>query len=417
MDSQRFRWLALRLPSSDERRLVVVTGARQTGKTTLVRNHYPDLRYLNFDALEDRERAAATSTAGWARTFGSAVLDEAQKAPGVFDKVKYAYDERAIDFTVLLGSSRILLLDRVRESLAGRAFVYELWPLMPSEVATPADTRPTPPLLDRLLQAESLDETLGAEPEVLLGERAEVARAALRHIADWGGMPELLRLGDGDRKMWLRSYQQTYLERDVADLARLRDLEPFRRLQRLCMARTGGILSYADLARDAAVPVTTVRRYLEYLELSYQVLRLAPYAGNATSSLVKSPKLYWLDLGLLRYTLQVWGQVEGALFETLVVSEIHKWISTMGSDASLAFYRTRSGLEVDLLIQTPRGILGVEIKSRATADSTDTRGLRALAGALGERWLGGIVVTNGERLSRLHPASSLWAVPAMRLFA
>ena len=123
-----------RLPSAGKRRLVVLTGARQTGKTTLARQVYADLRYLNLDAIEEREALRGLRSASWGRAVGAAVIDEAQKEPGVFDKVKLAYDERQVAFSVLLGSSRVLLLDRVRESLAGRAFVYDLWPLMASEL-------------------------------------------------------------------------------------------------------------------------------------------------------------------------------------------------------------------------------------------------------------------------------------------
>ena len=414
--TQRYRWMGTRIPGTEKRRLVVLTGARQTGKTTLVRSAYPGLRYLNFDSLQDRERAADLSASAWGRTVSAAVLDEAQKAPQVFEKVKLAYDAYEIDFSVLTGSSRILLLDQVRESLAGRAFLYELWPLMPSEITHDADERPPSPLLDQLLGDEPLQAVMKDAPEVLLGDEAERPRSALEHLLKWGGMPELLRLDDPDRKQWLSSYQQTYLERDVADLARLRDLEPFRRLQRLCMARAAQLLSYADLSRDAGVPVTTVRRYLEYLEISYQVLRLPPFSGNVTSTLVKSPKLFWLDAGLLRQTLQYWGEAEGALYENLVVAEIHKWVATLGRDATLSFYRTRSGLEVDLLIRTPHGVTGFEIKSRPRAVATDARGLRALASVIGD-FRGGVVITAGDHIECLDADIPIWAVPAYRLFA
>ena len=133
-EKRRYRWLCTRLPSAGKRRLVVLTGARQTGKTTLARHVYADLRYLNLDAIEEREALRSLRSTSWGRAVGAAVIDEAQKEPGVFDKVKLAYDERQIAFSILLGSSRVLLLDRVRESLAGRAFVYDLWPLMASEL-------------------------------------------------------------------------------------------------------------------------------------------------------------------------------------------------------------------------------------------------------------------------------------------
>ena len=393
----------------------MLTGARQTGKTTLARQLYRDLRYVNLDAIEEREAMRGLRGGSWGRAVGPAVIDEAQKEPGVFDKVKLAYDERQIAFSVLLGSSRVLLLDRVRESLAGRAFVYDLWPLMSSELRTGAEEPPVCPLFDRLITAPgSFSDVLAAEPPRLLGVEATRRIEAFDHLAAWGGMPELLSLDDDDRREWLRSYQQTWLERDLADLTRVSDLLPFRTLQRLAMLRTGQLLNYADLARDAAVSPATARRYLEYLRLSYQVVLLQPYTRNLTSATVKSPKLYWMDLGLLRHETRAWGELTGPLFETLVVSEARKWIDTLGRDTLLWFYRTRSGREVDLLVATPGGIIGIEVKNRIRVGPGDCSGLRALAETLGDEWVGGLVVHRGEDLTQLGPR--LWAVPAHRLF-
>ena len=414
---QRFRWLATRLPKADQRRLVVVTGARQTGKTTLARSAYGSLRYLNLDAVELREDLRAVRTAQWAATVGPAVLDEAQKEPTVFDKVKYAYDSGELNFTALLGSSRFLLLDRVRESLAGRAFVFELWPLMASEVRAAAEADPpSAPLLDAVLRAAtSVGDVLAAEPPILLGDEDEERRIAIDHLSRWGGMPELLVLDQNDRREWLRSYQQTFLERDLVDLARLADLQPFRRLQKLCMLRSGSILNYANLARDADLSPSTARRYLDYLELSYQVFVLRPHHRNLTSAVVKSPKIYWVDLGLLRQGTRQLGPMTGAMFESLVIGEIHKWIRTTGADVEPSFYRSRSGLEVDLMLETPHGIVGIAVKQAERAHSADARGLRRIAPHCEPRWLGGIVVCNGGRIERIDAATNTWAVPLHRL--
>lgn len=413
-EKQKFRWLSTRLPTSGRRRLVVLTGARQTGKTTLAKRLYPRLRYLNLDSIEEREAVRALPTAAWAKTVGPAVLDEAQKEPVVFDKVKFAYDDGSLLFSAILGSSRILLLDRVRETLAGRTFVYELWPLMLSEIRSPADS-PEAPLFDRLLTAPaSFAETLAGEPPRLFGEEANSRTEALRHLSEWGGMPELLVLDDRERREWLRSYQQTWLERDLKDLVRVSDLLPFRTLQRLAMLRTAELLHYAELARDAALGVTTVRRYLEYLRLSYQVVLLPPYGRNLTSATVKTPKIHWTDLGLLRREIGASGPLTGPMFETLVVGEAHKWIETMGRDARLSFYRTRSGREVDLLVSLPSGVIGIEVKNRARVARRDASALRALAAALDSEWVGGLVVHRGEEVTEMEPG--IWAVPVHRLF-
>lgn len=229
-------------------------------------------------------------------------------------------------------------------------------------------------------------------------------------------MPGLLALGDSDRRDWLRSYQRTFLERDLADLARLPDLDPFRSLEQLVMLRSGSLLSYAELARDARIAPSTAREYLRYLRISYQVVILRPFHTNLTSTVVKTPRVYWTDIGLLHQGTRQWGPLTGAQFEGLVVLECLKWIGTMASDAELFFYRTRSGFEVDLLIDTPRGILGLEVESRPEAVASDTRGLVALAEALGDRWLGGLVVTRGGEIRPLRPESSIWSVSAHRLF-
>ena len=416
MNSQINRLLGRRLPGSTERRLVVITGARQVGKTTLARSQYSALRYVNLDAIENREALRSVPTAGWARQVGPAVLDEVQKEPALFEKLKFAFDDGALDFSVLLGSAQILLMQLVRESLAGRVFLYELWPLTIGELAAsggPAET----PLLARLLEAGAgAVAVLREAPPRLLAEAAALRIEAVQHASAWGGMPALLRLADSDRREWLRSYHETYLQRDVADLARLSDLEPFFRFQRLAALRTGNLLSYAELARDAGTSPGTARNYLEYLRISYQAFLLQPYARNLTSSVVKTPKLYWSDVGIARHLQGNWGQLTGELFETLVVAEAVKLLRTLGLAAEATFYRTRSGLEVDLLLETSAGVIAIEAKSRATWAPADFRGLRALAAGLGPKLVAGLVVTTGDTIEPVADDPRLWAIGLSRLF-
>jgi uncharacterized protein len=414
-NTQRCRFLRRQLePPLSAPRLVLLTGARQTGKTTLARAVYPDLRYVNLDAPEQREALREIRADQWAETVGPAILDEAQKEPGLFDKVKFAFDAGQIERSVLLGSSQILRLQRVRETLAGRAFVYELWPLMAAEIAHAETAAPEPPLLDRLLaEPGTMDELLGALPPVRIGAPATAAAASVRHLLAWGGMPALLPLPDGERGKWLESYEITYLERDLADLTRLSDLVPFRRFQRLCALRSGQLLSFSELARDAGLSVATSRRYIEYLGLSYQVFLLSPYAVNLTSSVIKTPKVYWLDLGIWRHLTRYQGGTTGQMFETLVVTEVWKWVKTAERAVDLAFYRTRSGLEVDLLLTTTHGVLGIEAKSAERLGPVDRRALREVGRALGRSWRGGLVIHGGAKIERLE--ENIWAVPVDRL--
>jgi predicted AAA+ superfamily ATPase len=178
--------------------------------------------------------------------------------------------------------------------LSGRIFLYELFPLMLCELAASPAPDPVPvPLLDRLLEETDLDRLLSDVPPRLPPEQEDRLRSFEQYLLTWGGMPGLLGLSEADRLQWLRSYEFTYLERDLADLARLSDLDPFKKFQRLSALRSGQLLSYSELARDAGVSADTARRYLEYLRISYQSILLPPFSRNLTSQVIKTPKIYW----------------------------------------------------------------------------------------------------------------------------
>jgi len=179
--------------------------------------------------------------------------------------------------------------------------------------------------------------------------------------------------------------------------------------------RSGKLLNYSELARDTGISVDTARRYLEYLRLSYQTFLLQPFYRNLTSSVVKSPKIYWTDIGIMRQLTGYKGALTGELYETMVVSELVKWTRTSQIDADMYFYRTRSGMEMDLLVQTGRGFMGLEIKSRKAVVQKDTRALKELGSILGNQWLGGIVVYRGNEIRRIDEPK-IWAVPSRRLF-
>jgi predicted AAA+ superfamily ATPase len=228
-------------------------------------------------------------------------------------------------------------------------------------------------------------------------------------------MPALLPLSDDERWKWLRDYEYTYLERDLGDLARLDDLQPFRTFQKRSALRSGQLLNFSEIARDASLSVDTARRYLEYLRLSYQAILLQPYFRNITSSIIKTPKLYWVDVGILRQLSGFTGEGSGQIYETMVVAEIIKWIKTAQRDVDVYFYRTRSGLELDVILQTRRGVIGMEIKARNSFAPIDYKAMREIANRLGDEWLGGVVVYQGNILKKIA-ASNIWAVPSKRLF-
>lgn len=413
---QKYRFLKDVLPSSSSRKLVLLTGARQTGKTTLALAQYPRLHHINLDAPEDRQTLRSVSSHAWGSNIGNAVLDEAQKEPVIFDKVKFAFDRKDITFTVILGSSQILLLKKIRESLAGRISIYELWPLMMSELfygAKAADVQM--PLISKLLGRQALGKIMQDVKNVLMEEQDFRLRETEDYLLRWGGMPALLPLADDERWKWLKDYEYTYLERDLTDLARLSDLMPFRKFQTLAALRSAQLLNYSELARDAGISVDTARRYLEYLRLSYQSILLQPYAVNLTSSVVKTPKLYWVDIGLMRHLTGFRGELNGALYETMVVGEIFKWVKTSQKEANLSFYRSRSGLEIDVIMETEAGVLGMEIKSRKKIVNRDITGLKEIAGALGKKWRGGLVINMGHEIYKISEPD-IWAIPSRRLF-
>ena len=341
----KYRFCTQLLPEKEDRKIVLLTGARQTGKTTLAKIRYPGLKYINLDAPENRDYIKTVPSMFWGRDVGNAIIDEAQKEPSIFEKIKYAYDEKALNFTIILGSSQILLIKKIRETLSGRIWIYELWPLMMKELLLNepiAENIPQAPLIDKVFSSEKLCNILGKLPSILSPEEEVLYRDVEDYLLKWGGMPALLELNEEERWKWLKDYEYTYLERDLSDLARLSDLSPFRKFQKLTALRSGGLLSYSEIARDASISVDTARRYLEYLNISYQVILLRPYYKNITSSVIKTPKVYWLDTGLLRQIIGFKDGVTGQIYETMVVSEILKWVRTSQRDCGVYFYRTRS---------------------------------------------------------------------------
>jgi predicted AAA+ superfamily ATPase len=382
------------------------------GKTTLARALYgKDLRYLNLDSPGERERLNSVPAEAWGRVVGPAVLDEVQKAPGVFDKIKWAYDEGDLSFSVLLGSSRILLLEQVRESLAGRVFLYDLWPLTVGELAAHfGGASPAEPLIAGVAaEPRRWGERVSAYRDGVVGPQAGAAIAATQHSLEWGGLPALLQYAPEERRDWLDAYQATYLQRDLADLAQLRDLEAFTHCHRLASLRAGQILSYSELSRDTGLPVTTVRRYLRYLDLSYQTWHLPAWAGNPSVRLIKAPKLIWFDSGIQRSLSGEIGGLRGEQYESALIAQILITLWSRGLRVEASYLRTSGGLEVDLILEWQEGLLGFEFKARARVDGKDATALERAKRVLGDRYLGGIVVYRGNRVLRL--TESVFAVP------
>jgi uncharacterized protein len=416
-DLQVFRNINHLLPSSGERLILLLTGSRQTGKTTLLKSVYPELQYFNLDSIEYRDQLSSISSFRWGKTVGNAILDEIQKEPLLFDKLKFAFDEKSINFSALSGSAQVALLTRVKESLAGRVMMLELFPFMLSELVEPLDNHRPDIILKRLTECKNADSLLDEIQPILLGDKWDRSIKAEDHLLKWGGMPSLIHIKDDSRKrLWLKDFSITFLERDLGDLARIYDLLPFRKFQQLSALRAANLLSYSDLARDAGIGVQTARRYLEYLILSYQTFLLTPYSGNLSTGIIKSPKQFWIDNGLLRSVSGLGFEViNGQLFENYVASEIMKFLKTFRRNETLNFYRTRSGMEVDFCIETPGGLIAMEVKYRDKAERSDFTTLKKLKATSDKNWLCGLLIYRGNEIKKIE--DKIWAIPSSRLFS
>lgn len=401
--------------------ITVLTGARQTGKTTLVRDLLPasgepEAVYFSLDDPDERLRLAADAVRRLDHGTRLVILDEIQKQPALLDAVKLLADRKKGHRFLLLGSSQILLLQQIRETLAGRATLLELWPLALGERLKGQEV----PLsgLDRIWRGgeSALRRMAEAAPPA---EMARLWRGRAEEHFRWGGFPRLGALPERDRLVWLRDFRRTYLERDLADLGRVADLDQFALAQNLLAARTAQILSHSEVARELGVAVNTVKRYVRFLEISYQVLLLRPLLPTVTARLVKSPKLYWTDPGLARL-LADRLEGNGALFETAVLAEILRWRSWQEDPPALHFYRTAAGREVDFVLHSSQRVLALEVKASQRAHRTDARALvefldsTNIPGVARSATRLGLVVTGGREVEALVP--HVWAIPDWRLF-
>jgi predicted AAA+ superfamily ATPase len=333
--------------------IATVTGPRQSGKTTLCRAIAGHLPYANLEAPDERE-FAQQDPRGFLRRFpDGAVLDEVQNVPDLLSYLQVQVDQAPRNGRFVLTGSRQLLLDeKVSQSLAGRTGLLTLLPLT-------------------LAELRSVDIEMSTDEQLLHGFYPRIHD---QQIEPWQALSD---------------YVATYVERDVRMLTEIRDRSAFERFVRLCAGRVGQLLNASQLARDAGVSHQTANNWLSVLEASFVIFRLEPWFANVSKRLVKTPKLYFHDLGLAAHLLRIEEakQVEshplrGALFENMVVCEALKARTNLGRRSNLHFYRDSTGHEVDLLVDRAGAVTGVEIKSSATAHGDQFRGLQKLADVL-----------------------------------
>lgn len=385
--------------------VVVLMGARQTGKSTLVQAEpcLEDRLYLTLDDLDIRERARMAAPE-LVRSAPRLTLDEVQREPDLLLAVKRAVDEdrpRHHGRFVLTGSANLLLMQRVSETLAGRAIYVNLWPLTRGERRGLG----TPGIWTELLA------TPAAEWFELVHSRDAVP-CDWRNDVRAGGYPAAMGLDADSRSLWFDGYMRTYLERDLQQLAAIHNLVDFRRLVRAASLRLGGLLNQAEIGRDTRIPRATVQRYIDLLETSFQIVRLAPFAVNRTKRLIKSPKLYWSDPALALW-LNGGGQPSGEYLENVVLLDLLVWRDGQVPAPEILFWRTSTDREVDFVIESGDRLLPIEVKSAAVPTLADARGLRTFADEYPERFAGGLLLHGGRQTQWL--ADRILAIPWWRV--
>jgi predicted AAA+ superfamily ATPase len=390
--------------------VVMINGARQTGKTTLAKEIAVKMKAQYF-TLDDATTLglAVSDPAGFiGKQSGPVVIDEIQKAPTLFPAIKLAVDnQRQSGRFLLTGSANVMTLPRLSESLAGRMEILSVFPFSAGELADAQET-----FVKHIFNGH-IPQTHPNIPELNLVNRLIC-----------GGYPEAnQRTSEERRGAWFAAYISTILQRDIQDLARVDGLHSLPNLLKLLAARTAGLLNLSDIGRDASLPHTTLTRYMALLETVFLVNRLPAWSANFGQRLVKAPKLHLVDTGLACHLvgtnvtrLSEDRSLQGKMLETYVVSELSKQLSWNDPFTKLYHFRTAAGTEVDIVLEKADGaIAGIEVKASATVGASDFQGLKALRDQLGERFSSGVVLYTGDQL--IPFGDKLWLVPLPALWA
>jgi predicted AAA+ superfamily ATPase len=373
--------------------VVVLSGARQTGKSTLVNalETAAARRYITLDTAVSRGLAAAEpQTLLDSADARPLTIDEVQRAPDLVLAIKESVDcNRTNGRFLLTGSANLLLMQRVSESLAGRARYLTLWPMTRREQLRTGTGG---------IWAAFFNEQRNRWSDIVSVQNAPYE--PWQDLAARGGYPAAALLPasdhvDADRQEIFAGYTQTYLERDLRDLAAIDNLYDYQRLMRAVCLRLGQVVNQVELGRDTGIPRSTVQRYLNLLEVSYQLVRIEPYSVNRTKRLIKSPKLYWSDTGLALHLAHD-HKVSGAYLENIICTDLLAWRETDTARPAILYWRTNSGDEVDFVIERQGKLLAIEIKSTSNPGYNDTRGLRAFLQEYPGEALGGLLLHGGE---------------------
>jgi len=381
--------------------VVVLTGMRQTGKTTFLTRDkaLKDRRYITLDDFPQLE-AARQNPEMLIEGEAPITIDEAQKCPELLTAVKRAVDENRKNGQFLLsGSANFALLKDVSESLAGRAVYLSLQPFSRRELQTATGKEP---FLPRFFE----------KPDILESETCAALRPEEILL---GGMPPVCLGQAKSPQLWFNGFEQTYIERDLRSLSQVADLVAFRRLMQLAALRTGQILNQTDLGRDAHLNAETTRRYLGLLETSFILSRLPAYRGNRSSRLIKAPKILLADSGLVSYLARVTDLTPGAgdplrgpLFETYLAQNLKSIVAAHWPGAKLYYWAVSGRYEVDFVIEDGLDSIAIETKAATRWNKSDLSGLVAFLAST-KRCRAAILAHNGTQKVKL--GDRLWALP------
>lgn len=390
--------------------VVMLHGARQTGKTTLAKaiaDGRPRRGYFTMDDATVLSAASADPAGFLAGLEGPVVLDEVQRVPALFPAIKAEVDRgREPGRFLLTGSANVLLLPRISESLAGRVEILTLWPLSQGEIDGVRET-----FIDEVFKER--------RPPPARGGRSS---AVLDRIVR-GGLPEpLTRESSERRSAWHTSYLTTILQRDVREVSNIEGLTEVPRLLAMMASRSAGLLNYADLSRGLGMPQSTLKRYCALLETTFLIRTIPAWSGNLGLRLTKSPKVYLTDtglavnlLGLDRKRLASETVLKGGLLENFVGMELIKQSGWSRMRPTLHHFRAASGVEVDLVLEDAAGrIVGIEVKSGSSVKGSDFNGLRVLRDAAGKKFVRGVVLYDGGETVPFGP--ELFAAPIESLW-
>ena len=398
------RWIAEKMRDAVEfSPAIVLSGARQTGKSTLLKNEDPfrDWHYITFDDL-DILSIAEKRPNDILNISKNIIIDEAQRSPAFMHAVKSAVDKDKSRRIVLSGSANMLLMKRVSESLAGRAIYFNLLPFSFGECMERVPNRWLEKLLTKGKASETQDSYTPSDID-------------LKFTLFRGFLPPVVSLKKEDHiAMWLKAYEKTYLERDLREISEVSYLSDFKKVMELLAIRNASILKQSEVARDAGLSQATLGRYINILETTNLFMKLKPYSKNMSVRLIKSPKIFCIDTGL---TVSLAGYLSssaipitfmGALLESYVLLTFIVMTSILGGE--VFYFRTQGGKEkeVDLVIEKGNGVVAVEIKLSETVSAGDIKNLLFFKG-VNNKFTAGLLIYTGREVKQL--AHNIFAIP------